>query len=65
MGTNGGVGMEVFRDSLQPDSDMGKHLGLNKAWPPLIDFTGLEGEKEGMKKRRVGAGLRKTQVFIP
>lgn len=36
-----GVGMEVFRDSLWTDSDMGTHSRPNEAWPPLADFIGL------------------------
>ncbi|KAM7371987.1 hypothetical protein PAMP_009187 [Pampus punctatissimus] len=48
--------MEVFRDSLWTDSDMGTHSRPNKAWPPLADFTGwgIEGGSDvrGMKRNR-------------
>lgn len=58
-GSERGVGMEVFRDSLWTDSDMGTHSGPNEAWQPLADFTGL-GQRDrgrdvkGMWRHRSG-----------
>ncbi len=59
--------MEVFRDSLWTDSDMGTHSRPNEAWPPLADFIGpgwREGERVIRENRRYKSGTGPFCLYI-